>query len=868
MKRIRKMSRIRIASIMLVLVMMLTTVSAVYAEDHTPVYTPVEASDTRVEGYYNSTGALQIELAGRYNSGAMNEDGGSLEIVTYNSANGYAYAVSGVKGKLIAVNLNAKLEGEKTETLAGTEYDVKSLVNGFTYGDMTSVAVSPDKTKLAVAIQAEDYEKNGVVALFSCKTDGSLELLSIVGVGVQPDMVTFSDNDTILTADEGEPRLGNTGTDPKGSVTIIKIAAGNSMTSQSVYFDSFDSKRDELTSAGVLVQKGSQPSVDFEPEYIAVAGNTAYVSLQEANAVAVLNIASKEFTNVYPLGFQNYGETKVDLEKNDTIELKNYQNVYGIKMPDGISVAEIGGEIYLLTANEGDSRKDWTGLNNEYEEKNSPTGNVILGSKVVWFNAENWDGLDSKNDYVFGGRSFSMYKVTANGLDLVFDSGSGFEDVTAEKLPEYFNASNDKISLDNRSGKKGPEPESVVTGTIGGKTYAFIAMERIGGVMVYDITDPANTKFANYVNSREFDEAIKGDVSPEGLCFVPASESKTGNALLLTAYEVSGTLAVYECTCNHSGKLVNVKEATCTENGYSGDKVCTVCGAVIQEGKEVPSLGHKFVSGKCVNNCGAEISVGADTPDNSLTSDELNKEEVKEVTVVKDEKTEASLTSVKKEVSEVATVIATDTEAAAKLVKDGVISEETALKIKNAVEEGHALEIDIVVKDKTAETTEEKEILAEFTEKAVKEVGTAARIQLLDVSVMIKANETELGELHQLKEPITITVAIPSDIKVNGGQYVVLRNHNGTITALETKVNEDGTVSFTTDRFSTYAIAFAEVNSNQNNNDQGASASTQATGTGDESSVRLWILLMMAAVLAVAVIKNVERDSKKNYKDI
>lgn len=523
-----------------------------YGSVHTvkaePVYTPVVTDDTRVKGYYDSTGSLQLELAGRHNSGAMNADGGSLEIVTYNPVNGYAYAVSGVKGKLIAVNLNGELAGDKVVNLEGVEYDVKALVNGFAYGDMTSVAVSPDGSKLAIAIQAENYAENGVVALFACKADGSLELLSTVKVGVQPDMLTFAGDGTILTADEGEPRKGLNSVDPKGSVTIITIDGTNNMNAKSVYFDDFDAKRAELTSAGVLVQKDRIPSEDFEPEYIAVAGNNAYVSLQEANAIAVLDITAGAFTNVYPLGFQNYGETKVDLEKNDTIELKNYENVYGIKMPDGISAVTIDGKTYLLTANEGDSRADWSGFDNEYENKTSPTGNVTLDSKVVWFNANMWDGLDNDKAYVFGGRSFSIYEVTANGLDLVFDSGSEFEQVTAEKLPDYFNTSNDKTSLDNRSGKKGPEPESVVTGVAGGKTYAFIAIERIGGVMVYDITNPANATFANYINSREFDDVIKGDVSPEGLCFV--SDSKAGSELLLTACEVSGTLAVYECKPN------------------------------------------------------------------------------------------------------------------------------------------------------------------------------------------------------------------------------------------------------------------------------------------------------------------------------
>ena len=511
-------------------------------------YTPVVTGDTRVNGYYDATGSLQLELAGRYNSGAMNADGGSLEIVEYNPVNGFAYAVSGVKGKLIAVDLNSKLDGDTVVALTGMEYDVKSLVEGFAYGDMTSVAISPDGTKLAVAIQAEGYADKGVVALFACNADGSLTLLSTAAVGVQPDMVTFADNATILTADEGEPREGTSGTDPKGSVTIVTIGADDVLTANTVYFDSFDAQRDVLTAAGVLVQKNTNPSTDFEPEYIAVSGNTAYISLQEANAIAVLDIASGEFTGVYPLGFQDYSVVKADLQKNDTIALSSYENVYGIKMPDGIAVTTIGGKTYLLTANEGDSRADWDGLDNEYESKTSPTGGVTLDSKVVWFNASLWDGLDQSKAYVFGGRSFSIYEVTDAGLNLVYDSGSGFEEITAEQLPAYFNASNDKTSLDNRSGKKGPEPESVVTGMVDGRTYAFIALERISGVMVYDITDPANAEFVNYINSREFDTAIQGDVSPEGLCFVPAGASRTGNALLLAACEVSGTLAVYELT--------------------------------------------------------------------------------------------------------------------------------------------------------------------------------------------------------------------------------------------------------------------------------------------------------------------------------
>ena len=510
-------------------------------------FIPVTASDERVQGFYNADAALKLELAGRYNSGAMNANGGSLEIVQYNAKNGFAYAVSGVKGKLIAVDLNGRMDGDKAAALSGTEYDIKSMVSS--YGDMTSVAISPDGTCLAVAIQAANYDDKGSVALFACKADGSLKPLSTIKVGVQPDMVTFADNSTLLTADEGEPRQGKDAADPKGSVTVVTIDPDTAkMTAKSVYFDAFDAQRDALTAAGVLIQKDTQPSTDFEPEYIAVSDRTAYVALQEANAIAVLDIDKAQFTGVYSLGFQDYSRTKIDLQKDDKIELKNYENVYGIKMPDGIAVTTIGGKTYLLTANEGDSRADWARMDNEYEKKTSPTGNVKLDEKVVWFNADMWDGLDQSKAYVFGGRSFSLYEVTGTGLTLVYDSGSDFEAITAEMIPDHFNCSNDKISLDNRSGKKGPEPEGIDVGVVNGRTYAFIGLERIGGVMVYDISNPANISFVNYINSRDFSDKIVNDVSPEGLCFVSAADSKTGSPMLLAACEVSGTLAAYELT--------------------------------------------------------------------------------------------------------------------------------------------------------------------------------------------------------------------------------------------------------------------------------------------------------------------------------
>ncbi len=526
-----------------------------------PVYTPVITGEERVQGFCNDTAALRAELAGRYNSGAMSADGGSLEIVQYNAENGFAYAVSGVKGKLIAVDLNASLSGDKAAALNGTEYDIRSLVraDNFTYGDMTSVAVSPDGGTLAAAIQAEDYTASGIVAVFTCGADGSLTLRGTVSVGVQPDMVTFTpDGKYILTADEGEPRMGYTAegaVDPKGSVTVIEAA---DLSARTVDFTAFDSAgaRAALAAEGVVLKKDTAPSVDLEPEYIACDNDTAYITCQEANAIAVLDIAKGEFTGVWSVGFEDYSQVPVDLGNDDkTYAPSTYEDLKGIRMPDAVSLYQVNGTTYLITANEGDSRTWPVGLEtdvNESKSKKSPNGKTFE-KKVTWFDASQYDGLESGVDYLFGGRSFSVLRVTETGLEEVYDSGSAFEAITAKHFPDFFNCSNDNIDLEDRSGKKGPEPEGTAVGAVNGRTYAFIALERIGGVMIYDITDPAKAEFVNYINSREFAADIQGDVSPEGLCFVPAAESKTGKPLLLAACEVSGTLAVYELTGKSSG---------------------------------------------------------------------------------------------------------------------------------------------------------------------------------------------------------------------------------------------------------------------------------------------------------------------------
>ena len=544
--------------------------------------TAASAQGVPTGGYENGTAALNLTQIARYSAGQYNVDGGVMEIVAYNQATEWAYAINGQSGKLAAIPLAGLTAGAHVEALTGTEIDVKALVEAedstFQYGDMTSVAISPDSTTLAAALQAQGSNDAGRVALFTCEEDGSLTLEALVETGAQPDMVTFAGDGVVLTADEGEPRegYGENIADPKGSVTVVDVEAQESTV---VDFSAFDSQRDQLAEAGIVLKKGSAPSVDLEPEYIAVSGGKAYVTLQENNAIAVLDIESQAFEGVYSAGFEDHSTTAIDLDKkDDAYDPQTYESLLGIRMPDGIAAFTVEGTTYLVTANEGDAR-EWgdedqgTFYLSEDERDfgeegvTSPTGAITaensgLEGKVVFFKTEDFDGLDPEKDYVFGGRSFTVFQATENGLEEVFTSGDDFEALTAQYVPEYFNASNDNAVLDDRSGKKGPEAESVTVGTVDGKTYAFVALERTGGVMVYDVTDPEAITFVNYVNTRDFGTTVEGseeyedgeldkwvtggDVAPEGLLFLDAVSSPNGEPLLLAACEVSGTVAVYQ----------------------------------------------------------------------------------------------------------------------------------------------------------------------------------------------------------------------------------------------------------------------------------------------------------------------------------
>ena len=480
------------------------------------------------------------EYLSSYSTGYADPEGGVAEIVKFNKENNCMYLVSGKTQTLDIVKVNA--DGS-TELVKKVDIAALGTANGFSAGDITSVDVNTGRDLVAIAVQNADYTDNGVIVTL----DYEGNFVAKYEAGVQPDMVTFSPNgNCILSANEGEPREGYEATDPMGSVTVVDL---NSKTVQTITFETFDSSRAQLVENGVLLKSGAAPSVDLEPEFIAVSSDskTAYVTLQENNAVAALDLTSGTWKYVKGLGFKDHSAegNALDLDQDGKIDIRN-EAVYGVYMPDGISVVTIGGKDYLITANEGDAR-EWGDYENIDSDKLVLSDGEKAGKKIEYLDTSKTDGLESGKTYILGGRSFSIWN--ADTLKQVFDSGDDFEVITAAEFPEHFNSGHDEAGLDKRSHKKGVEPESVSVLETNGKIYAIVGLERMGGIMVYDISDPDKAVYADYLNVRGFSETVTdldclGDLGPEGICTISAEDSPTGNAMILVANEISGTVTV------------------------------------------------------------------------------------------------------------------------------------------------------------------------------------------------------------------------------------------------------------------------------------------------------------------------------------
>ena len=147
--------------------------------------------------------------------------------------------------------------------------------------------------------------------------------------------------------------------------------------------------------------------------------------------------------------------------------------------------------------------------------------------------------------YAYGARSFTIWD--SNGL-VVFDSGDDIARITASIHGGAFNNEEDENSGDSRSDAKGAEPEALALGKVGSQTYAFIGLERMGGILAYNVTNPHNVTFVEYFYNRGLVAGadITGDLAPEGMKFINAEDSPTGEALLVVGNEISGSVAVWQ----------------------------------------------------------------------------------------------------------------------------------------------------------------------------------------------------------------------------------------------------------------------------------------------------------------------------------
>lgn len=517
-----------------------------------------------------------------------NPTGGSAEISAYDPASKRLFVTNITNSTVDVLNFADPVAPVYLQSI-----DMSSFGGG-----INSVAVK--NGIVAAAVKGNTSADNGKVVFFNANGN----FISEVTVGNLPDMVIFSNDGTkVLTANEGEPS-DDYSIDPLGSVSVIDIAGGvANLTNANVTtldFESFNGQIDALRTAGVRIF-GPNATVgkDLEPEYICVSAddNTALVTLQENNALATIDLQTLTVTSIEPLGYKDHSQVTNILDASDRGG-KIFAAAWPIKgayMPDAIECFEIGGVTYAITANEGDAREWGTFVesqrlgslsldsaafpNAEYLQKNELLGRL----NVLSYDGDTDGDGDLDEIYSFGGRSFSIWNLATGNL--VWDSGDDLEAITAADPTwgQYFNASNGSApSLKNRSDDKGPEPEAVTIAEIEGRTFAFVGLERIGGIAAYEVTNPAAPAFIQYINTRQ---VPGGDLGPEGLIFIPKNESPNGRNLIVLSNEISGTVSVFQVELDRTnggdftletydysptGTIVDFQGETIFDGGISG----------------------------------------------------------------------------------------------------------------------------------------------------------------------------------------------------------------------------------------------------------------------------------------------------------
>lgn len=532
--------------------------------------------------------ALELAAIGTYETGIFDES--AAEIVTYFAAEQRLLVVNAAQAKVEVLSIADPAAPEKLfdlQTTGVTASDGSTIPAGAV---ANSVAVRPDGLG-AIAVESDVKTDPGWVVFFDAAGDGAA--LGAVRVGALPDMLTFTpDGSRIVVANEGEP-ADDYSVDPEGSVTVIRVPSRITAAAQAdvatADFHAYEAGGTAELPAGVRIFGGREDagtgipdrpvSENLEPEYatVSIDSTTAWVTLQEANAIAEVDLGSATVTAIRDLGVVDRMVVPFDASDEDGAVAIRSWPVLGFPMPDSVDSYEVGGETYLVTANEGDSR-DWEGYSEVArvadlaEEGPGPVCDdafddalgvagvptdptaLLENDALGRLNITTANGFDAERGcfsqlYTFGSRSMSIWDASGNQ---VWDSGDAFERIVAEAVPEYVNSNHSESGFDGRSDDKGPEPEGLTLGVVDGRTYAFVGFERVGGVAVLDVTDPTEASFVTYLNNRNFAVSAEddgpagaGDLGPEGLTFIPAEESPSGGALLAVGNEVSGSTTVY-----------------------------------------------------------------------------------------------------------------------------------------------------------------------------------------------------------------------------------------------------------------------------------------------------------------------------------
>lgn len=561
----------------------------------------------------DSTLGVSMAVVGR---AQLNPDApeGAAEIVQYHAATQTVYAINSAATvptvEMIDISglTSDVLANPLTSTnLTSTALTLETSANDIALDSPNSIAIAGDW--MAVAVAADAHADNGVVLFYNGLNTSTPTYVKAVTVGNLPDMVTFTPNGSkVLVANEGEPSNDYT-VDPEGSVTVIDIVDGTPADTATILdFTAYNTQQAALEAQGMHFPNPSGRTIsnvdieisvaqDLEPEYIAASNDTAFVSLQENNGLAIVDLTTNTL-QVIGLGFKDWSDLMFDGTEDGAVSFGQYDNHFGMYQPDTIATYQWNGANFVVTANEGDAREyffdtlDGNGNQSEFnctlaggigfdeddgclaytDETQArrlayadgsalqaaagddprdfdftafPLGRLNVTRELGDSdNNGTWDNI-----YSYGARSFTIWD--SNGL-VVFDSGDEFERITASVHGSEFNNNDDENEGDSRSANKGPEPEALTLGMVGDRMYAFIGLERMGGIFVYDITNPYNTQFVEYVINRDTTEGadLAGDLAPEGMAFISAADSPNGNALVVVGNEVSGTVTIWQVTPN------------------------------------------------------------------------------------------------------------------------------------------------------------------------------------------------------------------------------------------------------------------------------------------------------------------------------